>query len=109
MVSAKRPEVVFHLAGQAEGDFEDALAAEVAAAIEGRGGSALACTADVTTAEGVERLTSEALSRFERVDILGNNVGHFTEQHETQCHSWQEIAKIFATFGTNHQRSLQQI
>lgn len=58
-------------------DKDEKLAAEVAAAIEGRGGSALACTADVTTAEGVERLTSEALSRFDRVDILVNNVGHF--------------------------------
>ncbi len=58
-------------------DKDEELAAEVAAGIEARGGEALACTADVTTADGVEKLTSEALARFARVDILVNNVGHF--------------------------------
>lgn len=58
-------------------DKDEKLAAEVAAGIVGRGGEALACTADVTTAEGVETLTASALERFGRVDVLVNNVGHF--------------------------------
>jgi NAD(P)-dependent dehydrogenase (short-subunit alcohol dehydrogenase family) len=58
-------------------DKQEKLSAEVAAAIDDRGGEALACTVDVTTAAGVETLASEALARFERVDILVNNVGHF--------------------------------
>ena len=58
-------------------DKQAGLAAEVAAAIEERGGEALACTADVTTPDGVEALTAAALGRFGRVDVLVNNVGHF--------------------------------
>jgi len=58
-------------------DHEAKLAQEVAGAIEKRGGEALACVADVTTIEGVERLTTAALDRFGRVDVLVNNVGHF--------------------------------
>jgi len=58
-------------------DREVELATEVAEAIEKRGGTALACHADVQTAEGVERLTAAALDRFERVDVLVNNVGNF--------------------------------
>lgn len=53
------------------------LASEVATAIAGRGGESLACPVDVQTSEGVEALVAAATSRFERVDILVNNVGHF--------------------------------
>lgn len=52
-------------------------AREVAAAIEQRGGQALAVPADVTTAAGIEQMTRAALERFRRVDILVNNVGNF--------------------------------
>jgi NAD(P)-dependent dehydrogenase (short-subunit alcohol dehydrogenase family) len=50
---------------------------EVTAAIEKRGGEALGVICDVTTPEGVEQLSSAALDRFGRVDVLVNNVGHF--------------------------------
>lgn len=53
------------------------LAREVTAAIEKRGGEALACAADVCTRDGVEALTQAALDRFGQVDILVNNVGNF--------------------------------
>jgi NAD(P)-dependent dehydrogenase (short-subunit alcohol dehydrogenase family) len=66
-----------HGAGVVVVDRDGALAAEVAAAVEKRGGKALACTADVQTKEGVDRLTREALDGFGRVDILVNNVGNF--------------------------------
>lgn len=49
----------------------DALAREVADAIAGRGGEALPCVVDVQT------LAAAAIDRFERVDILVNNVGNF--------------------------------
>lgn len=52
-------------------------AAAVAGAIAERGGDALACTADVQTADGVAAMVDRAIDRFERVDILVNNVGHF--------------------------------
>jgi NAD(P)-dependent dehydrogenase (short-subunit alcohol dehydrogenase family) len=58
-------------------DCEAKLASEVASAIEDRGGSAVACHADVKTPAGVEALTQTALDRYGRVDILVNNVGHF--------------------------------
>jgi NAD(P)-dependent dehydrogenase (short-subunit alcohol dehydrogenase family) len=49
----------------------------VAAGIEERGGEALACRADVTTPEGVEKLVADTQQRFGAVDILVNNVGNF--------------------------------
>ena len=58
-------------------DKEEALSREVADAIASRGGQALAVHADVTRAEDVERMVAEATARFERVDVLVNNVGHF--------------------------------
>ncbi len=58
-------------------DQDEPGAREVATAIDARGGAALACHADVTTVEGVEKLASEATSTFGTVDILVNNVGHF--------------------------------
>jgi NAD(P)-dependent dehydrogenase (short-subunit alcohol dehydrogenase family) len=58
-------------------DRESTLTEEVAHAIEGRGGEALACIADVTLAEDVDRLARNALDHFGRVDVLVNNVGNF--------------------------------
>ncbi len=49
----------------------DRLAAEIEAA----GGAALAVTADVTVEDEVDRLHSAAVDRFDRIDILVNNVG----------------------------------
>jgi NAD(P)-dependent dehydrogenase (short-subunit alcohol dehydrogenase family) len=58
-------------------DKDEKLASQVVEGIEKQGGEALSCCADVTTLEGVEKLTSEAKDRFGEVDILVNNVGNF--------------------------------
>ena len=58
-------------------DKDEKLASQVVEGIEKEGREALSCCADVTTLEGVEKLTSETQSRFGRVDILVNNVGNF--------------------------------
>jgi len=58
-------------------DKDEKLASQVVEGIEKQGGEALSCCADVTTLEGVEKLTSEAIDRFGEVDILVNNVGNF--------------------------------
>jgi 3-oxoacyl-[acyl-carrier protein] reductase len=50
-------------------------AAQVAKAIEARGGQALAVTADVGRPEDVDRLVTACLDRFGRLDILVNNAG----------------------------------
>ena len=58
-------------------DKDEKLASQVADGIEKHGREALSCCADVTTLEGVEKLTSDAKGRFGEVDILVNNVGNF--------------------------------
>jgi 3-oxoacyl-[acyl-carrier protein] reductase len=49
--------------------------ADVAKAIEGRGGQALAVAADVGRPEDADRLVAACLDRFGRFDILVNNAG----------------------------------
>ncbi|MEZ4331467.1 MAG: glucose 1-dehydrogenase [Myxococcota bacterium] len=58
-------------------DQREPAAKEVAAGIEQRGGQALAVGVDVTQAEGIAAMKQAAESRFGRVDVLVNNVGHF--------------------------------
>lgn len=53
----------------------EAAAAEVVAAIEARGGSALAVQADVSDFAAAERLVKTAADAFGPVDILVNNAG----------------------------------
>jgi hypothetical protein len=48
---------------------------EVAAAIEGSGGTALPIACDVTDLDGVRALVATTLERFARIDILVNNAG----------------------------------
>src|SRR5512145_172385 len=43
--------------------------------IEGEGGQAFACEADVTNEDAVRRMVAAALERFGHLDILHNNVG----------------------------------
>jgi 3-oxoacyl-[acyl-carrier protein] reductase len=50
-----------------------AQAAEVVAAIAGRGGRAVAIQADMSRVAEIQRLFQDAISRFGRVDILVNN------------------------------------
>jgi NAD(P)-dependent dehydrogenase (short-subunit alcohol dehydrogenase family) len=48
---------------------------QVAAAVRDRGGTAIAVTADVTSAEQVERMVGRVIATFGTVDILVNNAG----------------------------------
>ena len=48
---------------------------QVAAAVRDRGGTATAVTADVTSAEQVERMVGRVIAAFGTVDILVNNAG----------------------------------
>lgn len=50
-------------------------AEETAAMISGNGGEAVSITADVAIAEDVERLMSETVDRFGRLDFAFNNAG----------------------------------
>ncbi|BCW90768.1 2,5-dichloro-2,5-cyclohexadiene-1,4-diol dehydrogenase LinX [Alphaproteobacteria bacterium SO-S41] len=56
-------------------DRDEARAAETAALIVGEGGSAVALQADISKPAGAAALTAAALQRWERLDILVNNVG----------------------------------
>jgi len=54
---------------------EEALAQAVVADIQGRGGEAILVMADVSQAEGAQRLADTAFHHFGQVDILVNNAG----------------------------------
>src|SRR5262245_31720891 len=58
-------------------EIDAARGRETAAAIEARGGRALAVEADVRQAPQVDRVLAQTLAAFGGVDILVNNVGHF--------------------------------
>lgn len=56
-------------------DRDEASAAETVARIEADGGTASTLRADVTREADAERIASEVIERYGRVDILVNNVG----------------------------------
>jgi len=56
-------------------DLDAARAEETAAAITDAGGEALAMAADVTDQSQIEELRDRCLDRFERLDVVMNNVG----------------------------------
>lgn len=79
-------------------DAREAAAREVVAAIEQRGGRALAVGADVTKAEGIAAMKQAAEARFGRVDVLVNNVGNFMPGagpflHTTEA-DWEGLYEI---------------
>ncbi len=68
--------VVNDLGGTLDGDGADAgPAAEVVASIVSTGGSAVAETNDVSSADGAQALIDTAIDHFGRLDILINNAG----------------------------------
>ncbi|HET9890857.1 MAG TPA: SDR family oxidoreductase [Mycobacterium sp.] len=75
-------------------DFADATAA----AITQSGGSALAVTTDVRDPDQVTRLARTVLDRFDRVDVLVNNVGHWLRHPgnfvETDPQLWDDLYRI---------------
>ena len=56
-------------------DRDEARAAETAALIVGEGGAAFALQADISKPAGASALIEDALRRWDRLDILVNNVG----------------------------------
>jgi len=58
-------------------DIDTDLADATAAAITESGGSALAMATDVRDPDQVAQLARTVLDRFDRVDVLVNNVGHW--------------------------------
>ena len=56
-------------------DIDEANANQVMEEIESDGGTARACTVDVTDKADTERMVSETVDRFGRLDILVNNAG----------------------------------
>lgn len=56
-------------------DINEAAAAETVGLIEGEGGTASACHADLTTAAGAEAMAAACVDRYGRIDVLMNNVG----------------------------------
>jgi NAD(P)-dependent dehydrogenase (short-subunit alcohol dehydrogenase family) len=57
-------------------DLDLAAAEETAAIVKDEGGTAIAIACDVVRERDVENTVATALTRFKRIDILHNNVGH---------------------------------
>jgi 3-oxoacyl-[acyl-carrier protein] reductase len=66
------------------------------AAIEEMGGVALAVQADVSQVEHVERLVSQTLEAYGRVDILINNagIGGSGRIHEHDVETWDRVMAV---------------
>ncbi|MEU1549598.1 SDR family NAD(P)-dependent oxidoreductase [Nocardia sp. NPDC005745] len=78
LLAAKGAKVVVNdLGSSVRGDSVEAHpAAEVVAEIEAAGGTAVACTESVATAEGGRAIIDTALDRYGRLDILVHNAGN---------------------------------
>lgn len=79
-------------------DIDTDLADATAAAITESGGSALAVATDVRDPDQVARLARTVLDRFDRVDVLVNNVGHWLRHPgnfvETDPQLWDDLYRI---------------
>jgi 2-hydroxycyclohexanecarboxyl-CoA dehydrogenase len=73
-------------------------AAATAAAVRARGVGALAVTADLTSADGIESLRTQALDTFGQVDILINGLGHHLGVHgpfeDNREEQWQGLYEV---------------
>src|SRR5690349_17388005 len=79
-------------------DIDTDLADATAAAITESGGSALAMATDVRDPDQVAQLARTVLDRFDRVDVLVNNVGHWLRHPgnfvETDPQLWDDLYRI---------------
>jgi 2-hydroxycyclohexanecarboxyl-CoA dehydrogenase len=79
-------------------DIDTDLADATASAITQSGGSALAVATDVRDPDQVTRLARTVLDRFDRVDVLVNNVGHWLRHPgdfvETDPQLWDDLYRI---------------
>jgi NAD(P)-dependent dehydrogenase (short-subunit alcohol dehydrogenase family) len=75
---------------------------KVVAAITARGGSAIAVQADVTQREDVERLVSQTVKAFGRLDVIVNNAGIYPMAHlvDMTDDDWDSVidASLRSTF-----------
>jgi 3-oxoacyl-[acyl-carrier protein] reductase len=85
-----------HGAAVVVNDLFEARASTVAAAIQSRGGQAVAITADVTDLDAVRRMVAEATEALGPIDILVNNAGvppnpswELLPFHQTSPESWR--------------------
>jgi len=77
-------------------DVRDDRANEVAGEIEHHGGGAIALVADVSRARDCERMITDVVSHFGRLDILFNNAGITTTGmlHELPEDQWDRVVDI---------------
>jgi D-sorbitol dehydrogenase (acceptor) len=70
--------------------------AEAAAAIEGRGGRAIAVAADVASEQDTRRYVAEAVEAFGRLDVLVNNAGAIAVGPlvETAADTWDRLFEV---------------
>jgi NAD(P)-dependent dehydrogenase (short-subunit alcohol dehydrogenase family) len=77
-------------------DIDGARAAEVAGAITGNGGVAEALSADVTSEVDAERITTRAVERWGRVDVLVNNAASFHHRRveDATRADWEKVLGV---------------
>jgi len=78
-------------------DFVTGRAAETVRAIQDNGGHALAIDADVSNTDDVDRMVTETVNKFGRLDILCNNAGvfdNFASLRDTDEALWDRIVDI---------------
>ena len=70
--------------------------ANICAEIEGHGGTAEFCQADLSDRAECDRLVSETVQRFGRLDVLVNNAGvlHDGTAPDTSDHAWEETMTV---------------
>jgi 3-oxoacyl-[acyl-carrier protein] reductase len=64
--------------------------------IEGRGGKALVCIADVVDVSAVEKMVADTASRFGRIDILVNNAALRAEKplEQMSLEEWRKVIGV---------------
>src|SRR5712691_990843 len=95
--AARGAKLIVHDAGVAlDGTGRDpAVADEVVAAIEGAGGTAVACYDDLASEEGSQRLVERALEQFGRIDVVVQNAGLLVFEELEEAHrSWERVRQV---------------
>jgi NAD(P)-dependent dehydrogenase (short-subunit alcohol dehydrogenase family) len=74
-------------------DVKEGTADRTAAAITGRGGTAIGVTADVSTAEGNQRMTQAAAGTYGGLDVLHANAGiqYMAQLEDTPESEWDRL------------------
>jgi len=78
-------------------DRDSASAAETVAMIEAKGGTAMAVTADVTDEAAVQAAIQAGHDKWQRIDILHNNVGIGTgdaSPHKIEIEAWDRVLAV---------------